>query len=53
MGMDYLSPEKRSEGRGDAPRSRFCRALFHREEPSSRIERKISCQHLLGTKENR
>ena len=32
----------------------ICRAMFHGEEsyPSSRIERKVSCKLLLGTREN-
>ena len=48
-GMTLVRPAK------TGPLFMICRAMFHGEEsyPSSRIERKVSCKLLLGTRESR
>jgi hypothetical protein len=48
-GMDYCSPSKAKT------ESLFmiCRAMFGGEASFPQIGRMVSCQHLLGTRENR
>ena len=48
-GMDYCSPCKAKTG----PLFMICHATGEESYPSSRIERKVSCKLLLGTRENR